>query len=51
MRAGLDQEGNVIAWESELFIPNGTASFVALLGSDLAGLNSLGKLSPGERPQ
>jgi nicotinate dehydrogenase subunit B len=47
MRAGLDQDGNVIAWGAELFIPNGTASFVALVGADLAGLNSLGKLSPG----
>ena len=47
MRAGLDQRGNVIAWESELYVPNGTASFVALLGADLAGLDSLGRLSPG----
>jgi CO/xanthine dehydrogenase Mo-binding subunit len=30
-----------------LFIPDGTAGFVALAGADLAGLNSLGKLSPG----
>jgi len=47
MRAGLDREGSVTAWESELFVPDGTASFVALVGADLAGLNSLGKLSPG----
>ncbi len=47
LRAGLDQDGNVIAWESELFTPDGTASFVALAGADLAGLPSLGKLSPG----
>jgi nicotinate dehydrogenase subunit B len=47
LRAGLDQDGNVAAWESELFIPDGTASFVALVGADLAGLNSLGKLNPG----
>jgi hypothetical protein len=47
IRAGLDLAGNVTAWESELFIPNGTASFVALVGADLAGLNSLGRLSPG----
>ena len=47
MRAGLDQAGNVAAWEAELFIPDGTASFVALVGGDLAGLSSLGKLSPG----
>ena len=47
MRAGMDQEGDVTAWESELFVPDGTASFVALTGADLAGLDSLGKLSPG----
>jgi CO/xanthine dehydrogenase Mo-binding subunit len=47
LRAGLDEDGNAIAWESELFIPDGTAGFVALAGADLAGLNSLGKLSPG----
>jgi hypothetical protein len=47
MRAGLDRDGSVTAWESELFVPDGTASFVALVGADLAGLNSLGKLSPG----
>jgi nicotinate dehydrogenase subunit B len=47
LRAGLDQDGNLIAWESELYIPKGTASFVSLVGADLASLNSLGRLSPG----
>jgi nicotinate dehydrogenase subunit B len=47
LRAGIEQDGKVIAWESELFVPDGVASFVALVGADLAGLNSLGKLSPG----
>jgi nicotinate dehydrogenase subunit B len=47
LRAGLDHDGNLIAWESELFIPDGIATFVDLVGADLAGLNSLGKLSPG----
>jgi nicotinate dehydrogenase subunit B len=47
MRAGIDSDGNVAAWESELYVPDGTASFVALTGADLAGLDSLGKLSPG----
>jgi nicotinate dehydrogenase subunit B len=47
MRAGLDPDGKVLAWESELFIPNGAAGFVALVGADHAGLNSLGQLSPG----
>jgi CO/xanthine dehydrogenase Mo-binding subunit len=47
MRAGLDAGGKISAWESELFIPNGIAGFVALVGADHAGLNSLGQLSPG----
>jgi nicotinate dehydrogenase subunit B len=47
MRAGIDAQGNVAAWESELFVPDGTAGLVPLTGADLAGLNSLGKLSPG----
>jgi CO/xanthine dehydrogenase Mo-binding subunit len=47
MRAGIDKVGNVAAWESELLVPDGAAGFVALVGSDLAGLDSLGKLSPG----
>jgi CO/xanthine dehydrogenase Mo-binding subunit len=47
MRAGLDVDGKISAWESELFIPNGIAGFVALVGADHAGLNSLGQLSPG----
>ena len=47
MRAGLDANGKITAWESELFIPNGAAGFVALVGADHAGLNSLGSLSPG----
>ena len=47
MRAGLDLGGKIVAWESELFIPNGIAGFVALVGADHAGLDSLGQLSPG----
>jgi nicotinate dehydrogenase subunit B len=47
LRAGLDAGGKISAWESELFIPNGMAGFVALVGADHAGLNSLGQLSPG----
>jgi nicotinate dehydrogenase subunit B len=47
LRAGLDRHSNVIAWESELFIPDGVAGLVALVGADLAGLSSLGKLNPG----
>jgi nicotinate dehydrogenase subunit B len=47
LRAGLDAGGKISAWESELFIPNGIAGFVALVGADHAGLNSLGQQSPG----
>jgi nicotinate dehydrogenase subunit B len=47
LRAGVEQDGTVTAWESEFFIPDGIASFVALVGADLAGLDSLGKLNPG----
>lgn len=47
MRAALDKAGGVAAWESELYVPDGTAGFVTLVGSELAGLDSLGKLSPG----
>ena len=47
LRAGLDADGKISAWDSELFIPSGLAGFVALVGADHAGLNSLGQLSPG----
>ena len=47
MQAGLDTDGNLTAWQSELFVPDGAAGLVALTGSDLAGLDSLGKLNPG----
>jgi len=47
MRAGIEQEGAITAWESELIVPDGAAGLVALTGADLAGLDSLGKPSPG----
>jgi nicotinate dehydrogenase subunit B len=47
MRAGFDSHGKIAAWESELYIPDGVAGFVALVGADHAKLNSLGELSPG----
>jgi nicotinate dehydrogenase subunit B len=47
LRAGVDHDGSVVAWESELFIPQGAAGLVTLAGADLAGLDSLGKLNPG----
>ena len=47
MRAGLDASGNIAAWESELFVPNGAALNVTLVGAEHAGLDSLGAQSPG----
>jgi nicotinate dehydrogenase subunit B len=47
LRAGFDSRNKIIAWESELFIPDGMAGDVALVAADHAGLDSLGKLSPG----
>jgi nicotinate dehydrogenase subunit B len=47
MRAGVDADGRITAWESELFVPDGAAGYVSLVGADHAGLNSLGTLSPG----
>jgi nicotinate dehydrogenase subunit B len=47
MRAGIDRNNSIVAWESELFIPEGAATPVSLVAADHAGLNSLGTLSPG----
>ena len=47
LRAGLDQNGKIVAWEAELFTPNGGAGNVALVAADHAGLDSLGAQSPG----
>jgi nicotinate dehydrogenase subunit B len=47
MRAAIDSSNRIDAWESELFIPDGMAGNVSLVGADHAGLDSLGKLSPG----
>ncbi|WP_024507933.1 molybdopterin cofactor-binding domain-containing protein [Bradyrhizobium sp. ARR65] len=47
LRAGIDAQHDVVAWESELFVPDGAAGMVALTGADLAGLDSLGTLNPG----
>src|ERR1700750_2701241 len=47
LRAGLDEQHNVTAWQSKLFVPQGAAGFVDLIAADLAGLSSLGKLNPG----
>jgi nicotinate dehydrogenase subunit B len=47
MRAGIDRDKVIVAWESELFVPQGAAGIVSLVAADHAGLNSLGTLSPG----
>ena len=47
LRAGLDPDGKITAWEAELFTPNGGAGNVALVAADHAGLDSLGAQSPG----
>ena len=47
LRATLDAAGNVAAWESEFFIPQGAAGNVALVAADLAGLPHEAVIAPG----
>ena len=47
LRAMLDDAGNVQAWESEFFIPQGAAGNVPLVAADLAGLPHETAMSPG----
>jgi CO/xanthine dehydrogenase Mo-binding subunit len=47
MQAGLDHGGGLTAWDGTFYYPDTTASNVALLGSDLAGLPSDGGMNPG----
>jgi CO/xanthine dehydrogenase Mo-binding subunit len=49
LRATLDGSGNVTAWESEFFIPQGAAagSVVGLLAADLAGMPTSQQMAPG----
>jgi nicotinate dehydrogenase subunit B len=47
MRGGLDDNGNVVAWNGAFFYPAGGAGNVALVASDLAGLPSDSGLNPG----
>jgi nicotinate dehydrogenase subunit B len=47
MRAGIDSSNKIIAWQSQLYVPDGMAGDVALVAGDHAGLDTLGKLSPG----
>jgi len=49
LRAKVDASGNVTAWESEFFIPQGAApgSVVGLLPADLAGMPTAQQMAPG----
>ena len=49
LRAGMDASGNVIAWESEFFIPQQTAGrfWVPLLAAEDAGLAKIPDVAPG----
>jgi CO/xanthine dehydrogenase Mo-binding subunit len=47
LRANIDAAGNVTAWESEFFIPQGAAGNVDLVAAALANLPVDNKLSPG----
>jgi nicotinate dehydrogenase subunit B len=49
LRASVDASGNVTAWESEFFIPQGAAagSVVGLLAAELAGMPTAEQLAPG----
>jgi hypothetical protein len=47
MRAKLDASGNVTAWESEFFIPQGAAGTVDLVAAILSDKPVDNMLSPG----
>ncbi len=47
LQAGLDASGAVIAWRSELWIPQGTGIDVPLVGVGLAGLKQPPTIGPG----
>jgi CO/xanthine dehydrogenase Mo-binding subunit len=47
LRANLDALGNVVAWESEFFIPQGAAGTVDLVAATLADKPARHALSPG----
>jgi nicotinate dehydrogenase subunit B len=47
LRAALDAEGRIAAWESEFFIPEGAAGNVALVPAELAGLPHETAMAPG----
>ncbi len=47
LRAGLDDAGNVVAWESEFFIPEGAVGNVPLVAAALGGLPAETAMAPG----
>ena len=47
LRGALDKDGNVTAWESEFFIPEGAAGNVKLVAAELAGLPYDQAMAPG----
>lgn len=47
LRANIDESGNVTAWESEFFIPQGAAGMVDLVAATLSDRPVVGKLAPG----
>ncbi len=48
LQAGLDSNGQVVAWRSELYVPDGTGGvFVKLLAAEAAGLPVDKGMSPG----
>jgi CO/xanthine dehydrogenase Mo-binding subunit len=47
LRAGLDAAGNIVAWDSEFFIPQGAGGNVWLIAAEHAGLPRESILSPG----
>jgi len=47
IRAAIDSQGEVIAWESQFFIPEGAAGNVPLVAASLAGLPHETTLAPG----
>jgi len=47
MQGALDTKGDVVAWKSEFFIPEGAAGNVPLVAAELAGLPHETALAPG----
>lgn len=47
LQAGIDAQGNLVAWKSEFFIPEGAAGNVPLVAAQHAGLPHETQLAPG----